>query len=169
MKLAGIELPEHLTLEKQKLYLNGAGVRNKFFLDIYALALYTSKSITTSGEAVSGKIPRALRIVITSPIVTNQLVTQSIYEGMKKSAGEVFHLIEAHINEIIRVFNDHPIRTGDYYDILYIPGKGMSVYRKDSYASGPQLSNELRDTVFGNWLGEHPRDLRLKRNLLKGY
>jgi hypothetical protein len=169
MKIGGFEIPELLEFHGKKLKLNGAGMRNKFFIDIYALALYADKSITSSAEAVSGTTPRAIRLVITAPIVTNQLVTQSMHEGMKKAAGKKFKLIEPYIDEMIRVFNAHTIKTGDYFDIVYFPKEGMSVYRNGVFATGPQHNEDLRDAVFGNWLGDHPRDLRLKRNMLKGF
>jgi hypothetical protein len=169
MKLGGITLPEQLEFGKTKMHLNGAGVRNKFFMDIYVLALYAEKSITNEKEAISGNTARALRLVITTPMANNQIVTESIEKGMRKSSGNKYELIKPFIGEIIRVFNEHPIRTRDYFDIVYIPGEGMSVYRNGKFASGPQPSDELRDTVFDNWLGSQAPSAQLKRKLLAGF
>ncbi len=41
----GISLPETIQLESKTLQLNGAGIRTKFFMDIYVVGLYVAKKI----------------------------------------------------------------------------------------------------------------------------
>ncbi|WP_419582428.1 chalcone isomerase family protein, partial [Thiolapillus sp.] len=38
--LEGVDLPEQVPVEGRNLVLNGAGIREKFFFDIYVAALY---------------------------------------------------------------------------------------------------------------------------------
>ena len=41
--VSGVEIPEKLMINGSQLILNGAGVREKFFLDLYVGALYLKK------------------------------------------------------------------------------------------------------------------------------
>lgn len=169
MKIGGIDLPDTLTFDGATLRLNGAGVRNKFFMDIYVLALYAEKSITSDREAIQGTMPRALRLVITTPMANNQIVAESIEKGLRRSSGRKYELVKPFIGEIIRVFNEQPIRFRDCFDIVYHPDTGLSVYRNGHFASGPRQSDELRDAIFDNWLGKEAPSEQLKRKLLKGF
>ena len=46
MKLANIELPQKINLNNVDLFLNGAAIRSKFFLQTYIVSLYSAEKIT---------------------------------------------------------------------------------------------------------------------------
>ena len=46
MKLANIELPQKINLNKIDLFFNGAAIRSKFFIQTYIISLYCAEKIT---------------------------------------------------------------------------------------------------------------------------
>ncbi|MBI4775271.1 MAG: chalcone isomerase family protein [Deltaproteobacteria bacterium] len=56
-------------------------------------------------------------------------------------------------------------KSNDVYDIIYIPGKGITVTR-----NGQLLGNiegfDFKKAVFSIWLGEKPADSSLKKGML---
>ena len=59
---AGILIPETCTVDGQVLSLNGCGLRTKFFLKIYAGALYTPAKITQASSLYRSDQPKVIRM-----------------------------------------------------------------------------------------------------------
>jgi len=49
-EIEGINMPESLEVAKSKLILNGAGVRSKFFMDLYVGGLYLQNKSNNKGD-----------------------------------------------------------------------------------------------------------------------
>lgn len=91
MKLANIELPNKINLNKIDLFLNGAAIRSKFFVQTYVVSLYSAEKITDEKIAIESNIERSLRMQIITPLATSRAVSENIQSGMKDSLGSLYY------------------------------------------------------------------------------
>lgn len=64
LQLGGVQVPEQVSVESHLLALNGAGVRKRFFFDVYVAALYTTIKGLDTSTIVNSSEPRSLRLTL---------------------------------------------------------------------------------------------------------
>ncbi len=89
MKLAGIELTPKINPNKVDLFLNGAAIRSKFFIQTYIISLYSAKPIKDERNGIESNIERSLRMQIITPLATSKAVSENIQAGMKDGLGSL--------------------------------------------------------------------------------
>ncbi len=75
--LAG-ELAPTLKVGDKNLVLNGTGVREKYFLDLYVAGLYLTQPNNQPVAIINADTPMAIRIVITSRMVSQEKLIKSL-------------------------------------------------------------------------------------------
>src|SRR5574340_908368 len=70
-EIGGVNLPDTLPAGKEQLILNGAGLRTKFFIKVYAGGLYLKKKETDARKIIAADEPMAIRM-------------QFIYDGVSR-------------------------------------------------------------------------------------
>ena len=93
-------------------------------------------------------------------------MTDAINDGFKKSAGGNLASLTDQIEQFKSFFAEE-IKVDDIFDITYVPGEGVSVYKNESL-SGIIEGTDFKEAVFGIWLGEKPADKGLKKKMLGG-
>ena len=161
---ASAEAPETLTLAEAEMQKQGEGVRRKFMVPLYDIALYTVEGQdqeTLVSETIS---PMALRIEVRSSLVSTALFTEAVLDGFKKY--ERYEEVEQVVEDYLAQFVEE-IVEGDIYTVFNDPARGVITYR-----NGEEFilveGALFKEGMFGIWLGERPVNRRLKRNLLRG-
>ena len=129
MKLANIELPERINLNKIDLFLNGAAVRSKFFIQTYIISLYTAQSITDEKIAIKSDIERSLRMQIVTPLATSKAVSENIQSGMKDGLGNLYVQQKDLVEDLRKVIEDSGVQYKDIIDIYYTSKSELKLYR----------------------------------------
>jgi len=70
-EIAGVELPNSVNIEEQRADLNGAGIREKFWIDLYAGGLYLSESTDDANEVIKAEKPMGIKIHIVSKLISS--------------------------------------------------------------------------------------------------
>ncbi|RMA78410.1 chalcone isomerase family protein [Umboniibacter marinipuniceus] len=158
------EAPETFTLAEAEMQKQGEGVRRKFMVPLYDIALYTVEGQdqeTLVSETIS---PMALRIEVRSSLVSTALFTEAVLDGFKKY--ERYEEVEQVVEDYLAQFVEE-IVEGDIYTVFNDPARGVITYR-----NGEEFilveGALFKEGMFGIWLGERPVNRRLKRNLLRG-
>ena len=60
--IEGVTLPATLKVEEKDLVLNGGGLREKYFLDLYVGGLYLVSKSTDADAIIAADAPMAIRI-----------------------------------------------------------------------------------------------------------
>ena len=165
-QIAGIEMPESVTLDGTSLNLSGAGIRTKMFMDIYAGGLYLNSPGGSAAEIVTSDQNMAIRLHIVSGLVSSQAMEEATRDGFQKATGGDTDLIRDFIEKFIAVFKD-PIIEGDVFEIFYKTGSGVLVYKNDKYRDTVEGGLPFKQAVFGIWLGDKPADKKLKKGMLQ--
>lgn len=160
--VAGVTFPAKLSAGSNLLTYNGAGLREKFFIDLYVSALYLQETSMSGSKIVNADEAMAIRLEIISNKVTRDKFIQTVEDGFKKaSSGKA---TSADISKMKELFSD-PFSSGDVIKLAYVPGEGVLVY-KNSKKLGAIGGLDFKKALFSIWLGETPADDGLKAAML---
>jgi hypothetical protein len=163
-EIEGVNLPESLEVAKSKLILNGAGVRSKFFMDLYVGGLYLENKSNNPQEIIEGDEPMAIRLHIISSLITSKKMENATREGFENATKGNTEPIKIQIEEFISVFKEK-IEEDDIFDLIYLPGKGLEVYKNSELKSRIE-GLDFKQALFGIWLSEKPAQKSLKKEML---
>jgi hypothetical protein len=163
-EIGGINMPESLKTGQSTLMLNGAGVREKFFLDLYVGGLYLKEKSADPGAIIEADEPMAIRLHIISSLITSKKMEKATREGFKNATGGNIEPIKVQVEEFISVFKEE-IKEGDIYDLIYVPGKGVEVSKNNHHRSTIK-GLPFKKAMFGIWLSDKPAQKSLKKAML---
>lgn len=164
LTVEGVDVPEQMSANDAKLVLNGAGVRSKWFLDLYVGSLYVPQSQSDATAIINADEPQAIRLDIISSMITSDKMTSATMEGFEASTDGNTAPVQAEIDKFMGVFKEE-IKEGDVFDLVYVPGEGTQVYKngekKDTIGGMP-----FKKALFGIWLSDEPAQEDLKSAML---
>jgi hypothetical protein len=164
-KVSGIELKESIKLGDNHLHLNGAGQRSKLFIDLYVAALYLTNKAADAQTIINANEAMLIQIHVVSSLITSENLTRGTREGFEKSTNNNTQDIQDQIDDFFLAFKE-PIKLGDVFEIVYLPGKGVTVV-KNRHVTKHLLENiAFKRALFGIWLSDNPAQESLKQHLL---
>ena len=161
--VAGIKMPDTIKAAGQDLVVNGGDKRTKFMMKVYVAALYLKQKSSDAQKIIDADEPMAIKLQITSGLVTPDKMKTAIDEGFEKSTGGNIAPIKAKIDAFTAVFKE--IASGIIYDFVYVPGKGVEIYKNGQLASTIQ-GLDFKKAMFGIWLCDKPAQESLKEAML---
>ncbi|TKB51607.1 chalcone isomerase [Ferrimonas sediminicola] len=165
-EIAGVAVTDTIELQGKPLTLSGAGIRSKFFMDLYVGSLYSSEPGLDDQQAIEGNQTSAIRLNIVSGLITSDKMIDSIEEGFQGSAGKHYGQLKPKIDAFIAVFSDQ-IVEGDQFTLLSLPGVGVEAYKNGQLLTLIE-GEAFRQALLGIWLGDKPADDDLKEAMLGG-
>lgn len=164
MDIGGVSLEDKMDIGGVTASLNGAGVRNKFFIDLYVAGLYLTKNSSDPKAIMSADQNMAIRLHIISKMITSKRMEDAVREGFENSMNGNTAPLEQQIEKFISVFEEE-IKLNDVYDMVYEKGKGTHIYKNGTLATTlPGI--EFKTALFGIWLGDKPAQEKLKNSML---
>jgi hypothetical protein len=162
----GVKFEPELALRGSRLLLNGAGVRVKFFVKVYAAGLYLPAKTASPEAAWDTKASRALRIAMLREVDAADL-GKLLVSGMEKNASaEEFARAAPATARLTELFAARKkMAAGDAILIEWVPGTG-TVVTINGKAEEPIADPEFFPLLMKVWLGRSPADADLKEALL---
>ncbi|MDT0650162.1 chalcone isomerase family protein [Autumnicola edwardsiae] len=157
-------LPNTLTYEDHTLDLNGAGMRKKFWIDLYAAGLYLESESSDGNKILVANEPMAIKLHIVSKMVSSEKMIDAIKDGFEKSTNGNTAPIASEIKQVIG-FLQEEIKKDDIFDIIHTPGNGV-VLIKNGQRKGKIEGMDFKKALFGIWLSKDPADDDLKELML---
>ena len=157
-------LPNTLTFEDHTLTLNGAGMREKFWIDLYAAGLYLKSKSSDDSKILAANEPMAIKLHIVSDRVSSEKMIDAMKEGFENSTNGNTAPIASEIEKVIGLMKED-IKSGDVFDIIHVPGKGV-VLVKNGQRKGQIKGMDFKKALFGIWLAKDPADEDLKESML---
>ena len=165
LDIAGITMPETLEANGTSLKLNGAGIRTKFMMKIYAGGLYLESTGGKAKDVIAADEPMAIRLHMVSGMVTSEAMEEATMEGFQNATGGNTAPLDDHIDAFMAVFRE-PITEGDVFDIVYLPGTGIDIAKNGTPKGVVDGGLEFKQAVFAIWLGKKPAHKGLKKGML---
>ena len=164
--ISDVEIPDTLTPVNSNvtLQLNGAGIREKFFMDIYIGALYLPEKSASAAAILSSPEPASVLMHFLYKTVSKEKITAGWTEGLEANHSPAeMQRLQPMLEQFNHLFLT--VHAGDAIRIDYLPGNGTEV----------RINNEWRGKIAGDtffpallrvWLGEHPVSESLKNAML---
>jgi len=160
------EPPEAIEFEGSTLMLNGTGTRVVFFMKVYEGSLYLETKSSDADQLINSNSPMALRIDVTSEMVTADAMKKALSEGLEKSTNNKTGPILNEIEQLSSSFNS-AVTSGDFYEFIYIPEFGTHVLKNDELVELiPGF--DFKKAFFGIFLSNNPIQKNLKKAMLGG-
>jgi hypothetical protein len=161
----GVTVPRTIQFQSKTLSLNGAGGRSKMWLEVYVQALYLSQLSQDPKFIIDSDTEMAIRIEITSSMVSSNKLTKAMNNGFEKSAGDNLQTLRPRIEEFKSFLSDE-ITQKDVFKLIYSPiDSSVWVYKND-ILKGKVQGLDFKKALFGIWLSDKPADEKLKNQLL---
>jgi hypothetical protein len=165
-ELSGVFVKDQVTAENgETLLLNGIGLREKYWIDIYVGSLYLVNKTDNVAEILS--VPHASRIQMDFVYkeVAKEKLLKAWREGFSKNQSkETMTVLKDRIDQFYSYF-DKNVVAKDQYILDYIPGKGTTVTRNNQVL-GLIPGEDFKNALLEIWLGNFPADKKLKLGML---
>ncbi len=163
-KLAGVTLPDTVTVAGKPLILNGMGLREATFLkiDVYVAGLYLPR-VSSDPAAILGTDDAKQLVLRFVRDVDRDDIIEAWSNGF---AGNASVPVAALRPQIARLNGWMPrFEDGDTLVFRYVPGDGVTV-EVNGVRKGVIQGADFARSLFAIWLGPKPPTSDLKRGLL---
>jgi hypothetical protein len=163
----GYKFDDTTKVAGKELKLNGAGMRTKLIIKVYAAGLYVPEKKSTTAEILKEDGPRRVTIQMARDVSSDDF-GRAFMDGLNDNLDKVEkQRIVAQIGRIGELFASvDSLKKGDVLHLDWIPGSGTQ-----TELNGKKLGEPISDIAFYNailriWLGDKPVDRSLKPALL---
>ncbi len=158
------EAPASITCDGTTLVLNGSGARTKYLMQMYMGGLYLQGPSSDAAGIIAADAPMAIRLEITSAMVTKERMDESLREGFQNATGGQLAPIQREIDQFRQCFAQ-PIAKGDVFEFVYLPARGVTVV-KNGRPVGVIQGLAFKQAMFGIWLCDRPAQESLRVAML---
>lgn len=164
-KVAGVEIEESLNVAGQSLKLQGAGLRTRLFIKLYAAGLYIPEGSPSQATwLVDSDEPIAITLDIVSDLVTRDRMIEALNEGFAASTGGNTDAVANEMQQLKDAMGG-AMKAGSSMTFAYEPGVGTRVSR-DGEETTIIEGLDFKRALFGIWLSDKPVTPKLKAALL---
>ncbi len=160
--LAGVTFPDRVSVGGQPVALNGLGLREKYFVDIYVGGLYLQTPTHDAAAAIAADEPKRVVMHFIYRTVTRDQMLETFREGFGSAASGPH---AATIGKMESWVPSAGVKQGDELGFDYVPGQGTSMVL-NGRSLGTVPGPEFMRLVFGIYLGPKPPTPELKAGLL---
>jgi len=164
-EIAGVMVQETVkTADGTTLILNGAGIRTKFFFDIYIAELYMQHPSSSAEKVVADSGAKQIVMHFLYSEVSEEKLVDAWNEGFADNTGaDVLSGLQGRIDQ----FNDFfvAVKKGDVITLAYSPNTGTTVTIA-GVKKGVVEGKDFNDALLRIWLGKEPVTSSLKKKLL---
>ena len=166
LEIEGVEIAETIPSgdSKTTLLLNGAGLREKLYIDVYVGALYLPAKTTDAGAILGDEGPASVLMHILYKEISKQKMTDGWIDGLDANlSSSELQALQPRLDAFNKLFT--AARKGDVLKIEYTPEKGTEV-RINGEWRGAVAGNDFFRALLKIWLGPNPVDKSLKQDML---
>ncbi len=164
VEIEGVKLPDSIQLQGKTLQLNGAGVRTKFFFDIYVGGLYLEQASSSVKAILADTGNKRISMDILYGEVDKEKLTDGWEAGFEKNQNS--KRMESLKNRLDR-FNALFVTAhrGDSITFDFLSDGSTHVSFNGS-EKGAIEGADFQQALLAVWLGKKPADSDLKKAML---
>ena len=161
-ELAGVKLPDTMTVGGKTLKLNGLGLRKKAVFKVYVGGLYLEAPSRDAAAVLAADAPKAVTMSFLRTVEKAKLV-EAYKEGFEANAKEKAAAQKAALDKFLALVAD--VKEGSLFTVAYVPGAGTTVL-VDGKEAGKFEGKPFAEVVFALWLGPKPPSSDLQKGML---
>lgn len=162
-ELAGVSMPDTLSVGGKTLKLNGLGLRKKAVFKVYVGGLYLETPSKSAAAILAADAPRALRMHFLRSVEKEKLV-ETFQEGFTANSPQKAPAQKANVDRLLATVAD--VKEGSVTTYTYVPGAGVVVNRDGKDVATIDGGKDFADVLFSLWLGPKPPSEELQKGLL---
>ncbi|MDQ6993442.1 MAG: chalcone isomerase family protein, partial [Mariprofundus sp.] len=164
VEIASVAIPPSVQVENKTLHLNGAGIRSKFFFDIYIAALYLEKPSADDRVILDSHRNKRVSMFILYHEVGKERLIQGWESGFKKNLTDQQLLdLQGRLDRFNAFFVT--AHQGDQIDFDFLADGSTRMFFND-VQRGVIEGYDFQQALLSIWLGSKPADKSLKEQLL---
>lgn len=164
-KIGGIVMPNVMKVSEVYLKMNGGGIREKYWINLYVGVLYVTTKTSDANSIINADEAMAIKMRIVSGMLSNDKLEEAVREGMEKSTKGNMDPVKDRMESLIAKGFAEDVVEGDVFDLIYVPGEGTSLH-KNSKSLVTVKGLDFKKALFGVWLCDDPADESLKKKML---
>ena len=163
----GVKVADSATVAGKELKLNGAGMRIKFVVKVYAMGLYLTEKKTTSADILALSGPKRVSLTMMREVNSDefgQLFITAMNNNSDKAEKAKYFNQTVKFGEMFASLEK--VKQGDVVTLDWIPGTGTIITVKGKPQGEPFKEIEFYKALMRIWVGTSPADFKLKDALL---
>ncbi|MDQ6800879.1 MAG: chalcone isomerase family protein [Acidobacteriota bacterium] len=150
--VAGVKLDDSVSVNGQNLVLNGAGIRKKFFIKVYAGALYLTARQSDAAAILAADAPRRMVMHFVYSVGKGK-IAEAWEEGLEDNVKNASAEVKANFKTLASWMED--VKDGQRIVLTYVPGTGTMV-DVNGHAKGTLTGKPTADAILATWIGPKP-------------
>jgi uncharacterized membrane protein YqiK len=167
-EVAGVKVDDKTRVGNAELVLNGAGLRKRFFLQVYAMGLYLPKKTASAAEAIGAEGPKRAAIHMLRDVGAATF-NEALAEGIRENHTEAqVKALESRLNALGAIIAEVKEAKKGMAITLDWTGAATQVGIDGKPAGKPIEGADFYRALLRIWLGDKPVQDDLKKALLGG-
>lgn len=164
--VADVTLPDSAEVDGQPLVLNGAGLRTKFFIKVYAAALYLPAKMRDAEAIITSAGPKRVIMHFIYDEVAREKLTDGWSDGFENNLSEAdFERLKPKLDAFNALFTT--VHEGDRIVLDFSRDGSVRVTLRGEQ-HGSVTGRDFQQALLRVWLGEEPADWDLREAMLGG-
>ena len=165
-ELSGVFVNDQITAENgETLVLNGIGLREYLWIDVYVGSLYVAKKTDNVVEILASPHANRIQMDFIYKKVAHKKFLKTWEDGFSNNqTKETMTALQDRIDQFYGYF-DQDVVAKDQYILDYLPGKGTTI-TKNQKVLGIIPGEDFKNALLEIWLGNFPADKGLKKGML---
>lgn len=166
--VAGVTYADSAQISGNALQLNGAGVRTRFFFDIYAIGLYLPEKQTNASEILASRTAKHLQLQLLRELSAKQFVEALVEAVEKNHPGDQLLPLQARLDTLKSLMLSlERAKKNDLISIDWLPESAGTQLSLNGKALGQLIPGaDFYRALLSIWLGDKPAQEDLKAALL---
>ncbi len=166
VEVAGVKFEDQASVAGQELVLNGAGVRTRVFIKVYAAGLYGAQKSSNAATIIGAKTHRRMQLSMLRDVGADQF-TDALKDGIDNNTPQAeLDAIKGETEQLLNIMRGLKEAKSGQVIALDFSADGKTTVSVNGAARGSVASEPLQRALLKIWLGEKPIQNDLKRALL---
>jgi len=150
--LAGVNIPDHVSVDNQNLVLNGAGIRKKLFIKVYTGALYLPAKQANAAALLSADTPRRMVMHFVFGVGKGK-IAEAWEEGLEDNTPNASAEVKNAFKSLSSWMED--MEDGQEIVLTYVPATGTTI-EVNGKNKGTLPGKAVADAILNTWIGPKP-------------
>lgn len=151
-EVAGVNLQDSISVNGKTLVLNGAGIRKKMFIKVYAAGLYLEKKDANPATILAADAERRMAMHFVYS-VGKEKIAEAWTEGLTANVPNASPEMKAAFKTLESWMED--VDSGKGINLTYVPGTGTTV-EVNGKVKGVLPGKPTADAILSTWIGPKP-------------
>jgi hypothetical protein len=162
--LAGVAMPDKVTVAGEPLVLNGLGLRKKLFIKVYVAGLYLPAKQGDAAKVLAADSPRRTVLHFLYDVDKGK-ICEAWNEGLANNVASPPAELAGKFTTLCSWMED--MEKGEKMSFTYVPGTGTTVEIAGK-SKGTLTGKPFADALWAAWIGAKPPSDDFKQGLLGG-